>query len=508
MIFAIAALPGFSVEDGVFNMHTYVNAPDFKGAVGWLNTDKPISLKDLRGKIVLLDFWTFCCINCMHVLPDLHRLEQKYKNELVVIGIHSAKFENEKDTHNIREAIVRYGIEHPVANDANFAIWHAYGVQAWPTLVLIGPDGKLLGQVSGEGNHDVLDAAIARAIEVYGSEGKLDRKPITFSLEKDKQKHSELSFPGKINVDAEHKLLLIADTGHNRIVVTDFNGKVQTTIGSGKQGFKDGTFAEAAFHHPQGLAMHNGALYVCDTENHALRRIDFNAKTVETIAGDGQQAVPMRSVAAVARQTRLNSPWDLTFIGEKMYIAMAGSHQIWMLDLPSGKIYSLAGGGRENIVDGPLAEAALAQPSGIATDGTNLYFADSEVSAVRECKLGADGVVQTIIGHGLFDFGDRDGGAKTALFQHPLGVAYKDGMLYVADSYNHKIKLVDPVKRTATTFAGTGKPGTADGAQSQFSEPGGLCVYDDRLFVADTNNHAIRSINLKDRSVKTLPLSK
>ncbi|MGH7489560.1 MAG: thioredoxin-like domain-containing protein, partial [bacterium] len=282
-----------------------LTAPELTGGVGWLNTDTPLTLKQLRGKIVLLDFWTFCCINCIHIVPELHKLEQKYPHELVIIGVHSAKFENEKDSQNIEKAILRYDVEHPVINDANFKLWNAYAVHAWPTLVLIDPNGKIVSTLSGEGNTDVLDRMIQGLIEEYGKSGKLNRSPMHFNLDKDKAKKAPLAFPGKIAADPATNRLFISDSGHNRIIVAHYSGKVLDVIGSGAVGKSDGTFAQATFHHPQGLAYHDNKLFVADTENHLIRSIDLNTKKVSTLAGTGEQA-PFRADGGPARTTALN----------------------------------------------------------------------------------------------------------------------------------------------------------------------------------------------------------
>jgi len=492
-----------NVEDSHM-LDVKVNAPELQGGRGWLNTDQPIKLSDLRGKIVLLDFWTFCCINCMHIIPDLKNLEHKYANELVVIGVHSAKFENEKNNDNIREAILRCDIEHPVVNDADFKIWQSYAVNAWPTLVLIDPAGKIVATTSGEGHFDVLDQKIHDLITEFAKQGKLDRRPRHFVLEKSKLAKSPLSFPGKITADESTKRLFISDSGHNRIVIVDStNGKVLNVIGDGNVGKRDGSFVTANFHHPQGLAYADGKLYIADTENHLIRVADLSAKTVRTVAGTGVQAA-FRSQGGKTSEAALNSPWDLVLIGHKLYIAMSGAHQIWCLDLSRETVVPYAGNGRENIADGTLDDASLAQPSGLTTDGHNLYFADSEVSAVRSADLSPEGKVKTLIGQGLFDFGDIDGTRAQARLQHPLGVLWHDGKLYVADSYNHKIKIIDPNSHTVSTFLGNGKPGFTDGQTAQFSEPAGLTVIGNTLYIADTNNNKIRSADLTSKKVETL----
>lgn len=484
-----------------------VAAPDFTGATGWLNVDQPLSIAELKGKIVLVDFWTYCCINCMHVIPDLKKLEAKYPNELVVIGVHSAKFQNEKDQENLRDAVRRYGIEHPVANDSNFAIWNAYDVHAWPTLVLIDPEGFVAGKVSGEGNYEVLDRSIGKLAEDFRAKGRLDESPIAKPSVKSEVSNvkSPLLFPGKVIADKANKRLFIADSNHHRILVTTPSGKVRMIIGSGKAGLKDGSFGEAEFRGPQGMAVQADTLWVADTENHALREVDLVAKTVKTVAGTGTQARG-RGPGGEGTKTDLSSPWDVLAADEKLFIAMAGSHQIWTYDPKTGRAEPFAGSGRENLKDGPAAEAELAQPSGLATDGTHLYFADSEVSAVRAVPL-KGGEVRTLVGKGLFEFGDQDGAFDGARLQHPLGLAWQGGRLYVADTYNHKIKAIDLEKKTIASVFGTGRPGSEDGSKASFREPGGICAVAGKIYVADTNNQVIRIADLKTGRVRTLKIS-
>src|SRR5262245_2794454 len=483
-----------------------VRAPEFPDGMQWLNTDKPLRLADLRGKVVLLDFWTYCCINCMHIIPDLTALEKKYARELVVIGVHSAKFQNEGDVGNIRQAILRYEIQHPVVNDRDFYIWRQYAVRAWPTLMVVKPDGYVLGHLSGEGHQEVLERVTDELIAEARSQGTLNDTPLHFALEKDKYASGALSFPGKVLAYAPSQRLFIADSNNNRIVIADLDGKVLDIAGSGAIGRADGDFNAATFHHPQGMALDGHILYVADTENHLLRRLDLQARTVTTIAGTGAQARSV-NVPGTGTEVALNSPWDLPFIGTQLFIAMAGPHQVWVMNLDTVYLEPYAGSGREDIIDAPRLQAAMAQPSGITTDGTLLYVADSETSAIRAVSMGINGTVKTIVGEGLFEFGDKDGiGKEQVRLQHPLGVAYHDNILYVADTYNHKIKKIGPATATATTYLGIGKPGRRDGKEPEFYEPGGLSLAAGKLYIADTNNHAIRVADLATGEVSTLAL--
>ena len=506
---SLAALADFQKEKT--QMPEYegkVNAPEFPHGLQWLNTDRPLSIRQLRGKLVLLDFWTYCCINCMHIIPDLKKLEQKYANELVVIGVHSAKFTAEKGTENIRQAILRYEVEHPVVNDHDMQIWQEYAVRSWPTLYLIDPAGKVVAYMSGEGVYAQLDGFIAKVIERFDGKKLIDRRPLNLKLERQRTPTSVLAFPGKVLADEKTKQLFIADSNHNRIVVLSMDdASVKEVIGCGELGLSDGTFETSTFNHPQGMALDDGTLYVADTESHAIRAIDFGKREVRTIAGTGEQLQRRVTFGGQGKTSQLNSPWDLTMQNGILYIAMAGPHQLWQMNPKTGGIAPYAGSGREARVDGLLTEAALAQPSGITTDGKKLYFADSEVSSIRSADLDPNGRVSTIVGEDLFEFGDRDGKGSTVRLQHPLGVTYHDGSLYVADTYNNKIKRVSPNERTSETFAGTGESGMRDGDRATFDEPGGVSVAFGKLYIADTNNHLIRVADLKTRKVETLRIT-
>src|SRR5690242_8839389 len=498
----------FASERGVSmsaQERTRVRAPEIQGGRGWLNTDKPLSIAALKGKVILLDFWTYGCINCMHIIPDLKKLEAKYANQLVVIGIHSAKFQNEKDTENIRHIILRYEIEHPVYNDSEYAVWQSYGVHAWPTQVLIDPAGYIIGGVSGEGNYDVIDQAIAKTIADFRAKGELNEEPLKLVLERAKVGELPLAFPGKILADAAGDRLFIADSNHNRIVVTKLDGTLIETIGTGEVGAKDGAFDKATFYRPQGLALSGDSVYVADTENHLIRRVDLKSRTVETIAGTGQQSHEYFKVGP-ARSVALSSPWDLQLVGHTLYIAMAGPHQIWMLDLDKNEVSTFAGSGREARLDGPLNEAGFAQPSGIATNGKTLYVADSESNIIRAIDI-AGGSVKTLVGGDLFEFGDVDGTGDDVRLQHPLGLLANGDKLLVADTYNHKIKELDPKHEHVRSLFGTGKPGQADGTSPSFYEPGGLAQANGKLYIADTNNHAIRVVDLKTKQTSTLRIN-
>jgi thiol-disulfide isomerase/thioredoxin len=482
-------------------------APEFPKGLDWINTDRPLSLAELEGKAVVLDFWTYGCINCIHVIPDLQALEQKYGDALVVIGVHSAKFVNESQTENIRQVSERYGRTHPVVNDSSFVIWKAYGIAAWPSFVLIDPEGHILGRHVGEGVYDAFDTQIAGMIDAFTARGTLDRTPLELGRGSVIAPRTPLRFPGKVVADAAGQRLFIADSGQNRIVLTDLDGNVIDVIGNGDSALTDGPFQSAAFNAPQGMALAGpDTLYVADTGNHALRLVDLQKRTVTTVAGTGAQEY-LFGRSTVPASGGLNSPWDVLWLNGQLYVAMAGQHQLWRYDPGSATLQLHAGSGREVLQDGVALMGGLNQPSGLATDGTVLFVADPEASAIRQVDAVPGGNMSTLVGTGLFDFGDVDGMGDATLLQHPLGVEYADGFVYVADTYNHKIKRLDPATRQIVTLVGTGEEGWADGATARFWEPGGLSLAADQLYVADTNNHAVRRVDLHSLQVSTLSLT-
>jgi sugar lactone lactonase YvrE len=434
----------------------------------------------------------------------LRKLERKYSRELVVIGVHSPKFPGEKETEAVAQAARRLSVGRPVVNDRDQRVWRAYAVRCWPTLMLIDPRGKLIGLHEGEFALEEMDAALSRMIGEFDRAGALDRRPLSFTAARENEPDRPLFFPGKVLADAAGKRLFVADSGRHRILELSLDGRVRRTFG-GTPGFEDGDPQSARFRGPQGMALVGDWLYVADTGNHVVRRIDLQNALVVTVAGTGEPAHGNHR-GGPAREVALKSPWDVALHDGRLYVAMAGLHQIWEVE-PLDRAMPWVGNGREDIVDGPADEAQLAQPSGLAINESadTLFVADSEVSGIRAVALDG-GYVHTVVGTGLFDFGDVDGVGDAVRLQHPLGLAFADGVLYVADSYNHKIKRCDPAARRVTSWLGSGEPGHRDGSaeKAQFSEPGGLSFADGKLYVADTNNHAIRVCDTATGKVRTL----
>jgi len=469
-----------------------MDAPEIaRPGLEWFNVAKPLPIASLRGRVVILDFWTEGCINCIQIIPTLRRVEEKWPDKVVVIGVHSPKFANEKNAASVRDAIARYDIRHPIIHDPEMTIWRAYGIRAWPTLAVIGADGNVLGVVPGEPDANQLIAALDNAITGFEKSGAL--KPATLDLAIKPEPKGRFLFPGKLKpVPGSEKRWALADGGHNQIVLLDDAGKELMRYGNGVVGSSDGSKEQASFHHPQGLVASSDAIYVADTENNSIRKIDLASGTVTTLAGTGKRGRQLGGVAP-AHTTALASPWDLALKGDSLFFANAGTHQIGVLDLKSGTVAALAGTGEEGIRDGRAATASLAQPSGLAlsADGNTLYLADSESSSVRAISLAGDPQITTLVGVGLFDFGWINGDFRTARLQHPLGVAVDGDSVLVADTYNSAIRQLELKQHQVADFDG-GKYTCHDPVCVPTREPAGI-VSDgpDRILLVDTGNHRI-----------------
>lgn len=499
-----------------------VAAPEFPPTLDWINTDNPLTMQGLQGKIVIFDFWTYGCINCIHMIPVMEQIEEKYADEVVVIGVHSAKFENEGQTNNLRQIVQRYNLKHPVINDNQFAVWQMYGAQAWPTMAIVDPRGNLVVRESGEIPFEAFDRYLSGMIEYYDDldSSIIDRTPLDIALEGAGDPGTPLLFPGKVLADEANNRLFIADSNHNRIVIVDLgSNEVVDIIGSAARGFADGIFEDASFHQPQGMALDGDLLYIADVNNHAIRVANLDDRTVNTVAGTGIMGrgfIQFGQVISEPLTTSIRSPWDVELDDDGLlHIAMAGTHQLYIYEPETGNLYPSVGNGREaNLNDVSLANSELAQPSGLyyAGDG-KLYFADSESSTIRLADFEND-LVTVIAGtteNNLFDFGDVDGELGDNRLQHALGVhGVPNGDLYIADTYNSRIKVIrDGETGIETVFGLGGLGGYVDGDAmvAEFDEPGGLTYADGKLYIADTNNHVIREIDIEAGTVETLTFS-
>ncbi|MED7950732.1 NHL domain-containing thioredoxin family protein [Kitasatospora sp. NPDC058201] len=470
-----------------------VRAPELVGAGGWLNTGgKELTLADFRGKITILDFWTFCCVNCLHVLDELRELEEKHRDTVVIVGVHSPKFVHEADHRAVVDAVARYEVHHPVLDDPALVTWKQYAVRAWPTLVVIDPEGYVVAQHAGEGHAHAIARLVEELEAEHAAKGTLRRGDGPYVAPEPTA--GDLRFPGKA-VLLPNGHFLVADSGHHSLVELEADGEtVVRRIGDGVRGLVDGTAPR--FSEPQGLALlPAGSAYdviVADTVNHALRGVRLSDGGVTTLAGTGKQWWQGSATDGPAREVDLSSPWDVAWFDGRVWIAMAGVHQLWSYDPATATVGVAAGTTNEGLVDGPAAEAWFAQPSGLAVsaDGERLWVADSETSALRWVSRETK-TVQSAVGTGLFDFGHRDGAAGQALLQHPLGVTVlPDGSVAVSDTYNHALRRFDPASGEVTTLA------------TDLREPSGAVLVDGDIVVIESARHRLTRLRLPEEAVQ------
>ncbi|MDT0451374.1 NHL domain-containing thioredoxin family protein [Streptomyces hesseae] len=471
--------------------HARVRAPELIGKGGWLNTGgNALTLADLRGRIVILDFWTFCCVNCLHVLDELRELEEKHRDTVVIIGVHSPKFVHEADHQAVVDAVERYGVHHPVLDDPELATWKQYAVRAWPTLVVIDPEGYVVAQHAGEGHAHALAKLVEELEAAHAAKGTLRRGDGPYVAPEPVA--GDLRFPGKALLLPDGGFLVSDSTRHRLVELAADGETVVRRIGTGERGLVDGPAATAAFSEPQGLALlPDGTVIVADTVNHALRAYDPATGTVTTVAGTGKQWWQGSPTSGPAREVDLSSPWDVAWFDDRVWIAMAGVHQLWTYDPETATVEVAAGTTNEGLVDGPAAEAWFAQPSGLATsaDGERLWLADSETSALR--WIDREGTVRTAVGAGLFDFGHRDGDAAQALLQHPLGVtALPDGSVAVSDTYNHALRRFDPATGEVSTLA------------TDLREPSDAVLVGEDIVVVESARHRLTRLRLPEEAVR------
>jgi thiol-disulfide isomerase/thioredoxin len=473
-----------------------VRAPELVGHC-WLNTGgSSLTLAELRGKVVLVDFWTFCCINCLHLLDELRPLEQKYADVLVTVGVHSPKFEHEADPEALAAAVERYEVHHPVLDDPDLTTWQAYTARAWPTLVVVDPEGYLVAQLSGEGHAHALDRLVGDLVAEHEARGTLHRGDGPYVAPPPPA--TDLRFPGKA-VRLPSGTLLVSDSGHHSLAeLAEDAETVRRRIGTGQRGLIDGNATTARFAEPQGLCLLPPDVagtvgyhaVVADTANHVLRGVRLDTGEVTTVAGTGAQWMQgdPQPVEGDPR-TPLSSPWDVAWspVLRQVVVAMAGIHQLWRFDPVTPSVSVWAGTSNEGLVDGPVGDAWLAQTSGLAADGQRLWLADSETSSLRVVEGGA---VTTAVGRGLFDFGHVDGPAEEALLQHPLGVTVlPDGSVAVSDTYNGAVRRYDPATRRVSTLL-TG-----------LSEPSAALVDGDDLLVVESAAHRLTRLRLPDEAL-------
>ncbi len=473
-------------------MSTREAAPEFPAALPWVNVPEAPTLAALRGRVVLLHFWNASNIHSQHQALDLRYLENKYSDGLTVLGFHTPHFDAERQTNVVLQAVNRHYLRHPVANDYNFDVWRQYGVGAWPTIALIDTEGGFAGLLIGEGRRDEVDSLVGKMLDDTAFNSNRNFEALVPVARPEPR--LPLRFPGKILVT--DTALFVADSGHNRILECTHDGDVRRQIGSGNAGFLDGGYEEAAFNEPQGMVISKDMLYVADRGNHCIRRMRLISGEVETLAGTGVQGYPVVQEYERANQVALNSPWDLTLAGERLFIAMAGQNQIWNYDLSRNRLSCFAGSGMHGWDDGDASQVNFARPTGLSFTDQTLYVADSDSSAIRAVRV--DGRTQTLVGAGLYEFGDADGLPAVARLQGAMGVAVDPGgqILWVADTYNSRLKAVSlrggGVKTINLPF--------------KFQHPTDVVASKGRIWIANCGAHEIVRIDTGTGQAKRLPI--
>ncbi len=470
----------------------------------WFNVSRPLEASDLKDRIVLLDFWTYACVNCVQVSQEIKKIEEQFGSKLLVIGVHSGKFDNEKDLAEIKKAIIRNDITHPVVNDPDFRIWNSFSINAWPSLVLINPRGKIEKVYVGESESMEVKSGIKKLISKFKYE--VNRDPLPIVLEKNTVVSNVLEFPTKLEYGADFTYksrsapaIFISNTGKNNIIVTSLSGDIILKIGSGIRGLQDGSFDSAAFNSPQGLLYRAGKLYVADSGNHALRQIDFKSGKVTTLIGSGQKGSVILSAAEVSdgKSFDLASPTDIEFFPnyDNIAIANSGTDQILNYNISKEWVSVLAGDGSQGIMDGKYPNNILAQTSDMSVYNRKLYFTDSESSSLR--VMDEAGEVKTLIGKDLFKFGRKNGGKQEALMQHPMGLMVDDTGAYISDSFNHIIRRYDLSSGQISTLVGGKKRGDnlGSGSATEFDQPEGIISVLNNFYVVDSNNNRIVILN-------------
>lgn len=474
-------------------MSTRAIAPELPRDLEWVNAREAPRLGQSRGRVVLLNFFSYSNSNSLNALADLRHVENKYYDGLTVLGIHCPKFGQERTTSNVLKAVNRHYVRHAVANDADFRCWQLFGVRSWPTIVAIDAAGEIAATLPGEGRRNELDQLVAQLLEEAAARD-IRQYEASQPVSRPEPK-LPLRFPARVL--ATDNSIFVADSGHNRIIECTHEGRILRQFGSGNPGFWDGRGQDAGFSSPQGMTIVKDSLYVADLGNHAVRRIRLLNGEVETIAGTGQPGAVIVRDHDDPRAVPLNAPLDVVANQERLFIANSGNHQVWMLDLGRNRIGAFIGSGAHGFTDGPGETSELGKPTGLATHQQMLYVADADSSSVRAVRF-IDNHIKSLIGAGLYEFGDVDGLPDKARLQHPTAIALDPGgsILWVADTYNNKIKALSLRGGGARTLA----------LPYRFHEPTGISVAAKSLWIANSNAHEIVRIDTGSGQIRRLPI--
>jgi len=455
-----------------------VRAPELPGSIEWFNVDRPVRLADLHGMLVLLDFSLGDTACSRHSQHELNRLAGRFSDELVILCAHLPELPAAMRRSHVRSLISRQDVRFPVLHDPERVCRALFGIHDQPVRILIDRDGCIVGTSHGIGKQSHLERVIAHQISLCG--GWARRGP-PFKVRLEPATRGTLHFPTRLIV--AHDRLYIADSGNNRILMTTKQGGILREYGGVAAGFVDGPAGSAAFDNPQGLCRVDEYVYVADTGNHAIRRINLRTDEVETLAGTGSDAGQDLSKLSMPRDCVLNTPCDVLFRRGQLFIAMTGLHQVWRLSMIDNVLSIFAGSGAAGSADGPSHLASFTQPVSLAWCDGRFYCVDAGSGTVR-CIDPVSGYVTTLqVG------ADRAGTGAAGMeqLQHPLDITSDERRkrLWIADTWNNTIRSVDIRVRPATRGV----------SGRRLDEPAGLAFDNNTLYIANTNAHEVLRVD-------------
>ena len=456
-------------------------APELSDRLEWVNAER-IRLGECTGRVVVLAFFNQASAYCHTLLETLHHLALKHPQRLQVIGLHVPKYPFERDGARVAEGISRLGIRFPVASDTDYIAWQHYGIHGWPSLALIDANGRLRQVLAGDVNAQLIEDTLQPLLDDAPS--PLDDTRASISGRRESGSRT-LHHPAGIAIGPER--MYIADAGHHQVLECNLHGRVLTRYGTGHAELVDGGPDECAFDAPHGLLLHREALYVADTGNHALRRINLRTGQVETLAGNGRPGTLEGQRIDTPREASLNRPWGLALDGERLYISLAGLNQVWAWEMASGALVHVAGSGQFGHGDGHARSARMAHPAGLAALQNTLYIVESGSATLRRLSFN-DGQLRTLVGSGVFEFGHEDGPRERASLSCPQGLALQvdSPVLWLADAGNDRLR---------TLRLGGGSVATAR-IEHTLNRPQAIASGEGAVWLVNTDAHQVLRMDL------------
>lgn len=466
-------------------------APEFDATMAWINTS-PMTLAGLRGHPVVLLFWNAGSAHCHNALHTIGALASRFRDSAAFVAIHVPKFDHERDGAVAWDVLQGEGAGLPLVNDGDWAAWQQYALSAWPTAVLLDAQGFIRERFVGDRAIEGLLPALEAEIDAnfLHSPGHVDVPRLDAA-----DARGALLAPAGLVANASR--LYIADTGHHRILECTHDGRVLRRIGTGNRDFVDGLADVAGFNAPRGLALLQDRLYVADTGNHAIRRINTRTGEVDTLVGNGRSGDPVAGAIRLSKEASLDRPWGLAVADNTLLVTLAASHQVWAIELGTVSLRHFSGSGRFGDDEGAATDATFAQPTGLVVMGERAYVIDAASSALRELRM-ADGSVKNLFGRGLFEFGLKDGGARQALMQYPTALAPLPGGqgLWVADTGNGALRRWVSRNQALTTVP----------LPTGLHRPAALAAWQGQLWIADAGHHLVWRFDSDAGEMHRLPV--